>query len=136
MGAEQLFRAAQLPAALLEGGVGGVGAAFVAHLAEACGGREDAEAAVVAIEPSSREAFFGEVTRFSVKVAANAPVKAKLRLVHKGVAVQQRDIELKTDDEPEVGASGSVRAEAIHATYPDGRHDAETVAARRRLTAG
>ncbi|MCC6493178.1 MAG: VWA domain-containing protein [Pirellulales bacterium] len=61
-------------------------------------GLSDAEAAVVGVESSSREAFFGEVMRFTVKLAANGPIKAKLRLVHKGVAVQQRDVELQAGD--------------------------------------
>jgi Mg-chelatase subunit ChlD len=61
-------------------------------------GLRDAEAAVVSIEPSSREVFYGEVARMNVQLAANAPIKGKLRLVHKGVAVQQRDVELKADE--------------------------------------
>ncbi|QDT71700.1 VWA domain-containing protein [Lacipirellula limnantheis] len=60
-------------------------------------GLSDAEASVVSIEPSSREAFYGEVSRMTVTLAANAPIKGNLRLVHKGVAVQQRDVELTAD---------------------------------------
>ena len=60
-------------------------------------GLSDAEASVVSIEPSSREAFYGEVSRIAVNLAANAPIKGKLRLVHKGVAVQTRDVELSPE---------------------------------------
>jgi Ca-activated chloride channel family protein len=65
-------------------------------------GISDAEASVVAIEPSSRQTFYGEVTRIGVTLAANAPIKGNLRLVHKGVAVQQRDVQLTADKQQTV----------------------------------
>ena len=46
--------------------------------------------------------FFGDPHIYEhvafVPADANAPIKGKLRLVHKGVAVQQRDVELKADE--------------------------------------
>ncbi len=53
------------------------------------------EAAALSIEPSSREAFYGEVLRMTAKLAANQTMDGKLRLVHKGVAVQQKDVHLE-----------------------------------------
>ncbi len=61
----------------------------------AMGRIQDAEAAVIALEPSSRDVFFGEMTRMRVELAANQPLAGKLRLVHKGVAVQSRDVQLQ-----------------------------------------
>jgi Ca-activated chloride channel homolog len=60
-------------------------------------GRASAEAAVVSIRSSSREAFFGQISRLTVKLAANRPIHGKLRIVHKGVAVQQQEVLLKPD---------------------------------------
>jgi Mg-chelatase subunit ChlD len=57
-------------------------------------GLSHAEAAVLSLEPSSREAFFGEVQRMTVKLAANEAMNGKLRLIHKGVAVQEKDVTL------------------------------------------
>ncbi len=54
-----------------------------------------AEAAVLALQPSSHDAFHGEVMRMTTKLAANQPMNGKLRLIHKGVAVQQKDVSLK-----------------------------------------
>jgi uncharacterized membrane protein len=58
-------------------------------------GLAHAEAAVLALQPSSREAFHGEVMRMTTKLAANREMSGKLRLIHKGVAVQQKDVALK-----------------------------------------
>ena len=52
------------------------------------------EAAVLALQPSSRDAFHGEVLRMTTKLASNKPMGGKLRLIHKGVAVQQKDVNL------------------------------------------
>ena len=57
-------------------------------------GLAESEAAVLAIEPSSPEAFYGEVLRITVKLATNQQMAGKLRLIHKGVAVQQQDVML------------------------------------------
>ena len=57
------------------------------------------EAAVVAIEPSTPNAFEGEVVRMRVRLAANRDMKAKLRILHRGVAVQDADVQLTADEE-------------------------------------
>lgn len=53
------------------------------------------EAAVVALAPSSHDAFQGEVLRMTVRLAANQPIAGTLRLVHRGVAMQQQEVELR-----------------------------------------
>jgi len=55
----------------------------------------DAEAGVVSVEPSTRNAFQDEVVRLQVKLASNHAMPAKLRLVHKGIVVQEQAIDLK-----------------------------------------
>ena len=50
------------------------------------------EAAVVSFKPSSTRAFIGEVVRFSVELSANQQLVGKLRMVHRGVAVQTQDV--------------------------------------------
>ncbi len=57
------------------------------------------EASVVSIRPSSRAAFHGEISRMGVKLAANQPLHGNLRIVHKGVVVEQREVDLKPDAE-------------------------------------
>ena len=57
-------------------------------------GLDKAEAAVTLVEPSSPFAFEGEVVRIKVRVAANQPMTARLRMLHKGVAVQDAQIDL------------------------------------------
>ena len=52
------------------------------------------EAAVVALRPSTTKAFYGEVVRMSVQVQVNQPIKGSLRMIHRGVAVQEQDVEL------------------------------------------
>lgn len=58
-------------------------------------GLKHAEAAVSNFQAASCEAFQGEVMRMSAKIVANQAMSAKLRLVHKGVAVQQKDVLLQ-----------------------------------------
>ncbi|MCB1231862.1 MAG: VWA domain-containing protein [Verrucomicrobiae bacterium] len=58
-------------------------------------GLREPEAAVVAMEPSSPFAYEGEMVRMNVTVAANEPMKAKLRLLHRGVAVREVPVELE-----------------------------------------
>ena len=60
-------------------------------------GLDKPEAAVVSVQPSSPFAFHGEVVRMTVRVAANRSMNAKLRMIHKGVVVQQRDLQLAPD---------------------------------------
>jgi uncharacterized membrane protein/uncharacterized protein YegL len=53
-----------------------------------------AESAVVSLEPSSRDAFYGEVLRMNVELAANQKAAGELRLIHNGVIVQRQPVEL------------------------------------------
>ena len=57
-------------------------------------GLEHAEVAVAAIRPASPRAFYGEVMRLQVESAANRPMPARLRIIHKGVAVAEQQIQL------------------------------------------
>ena len=57
-------------------------------------GLEHAEAAVAAIRPASPRAFYGEVMRLEVESAANRPMRARLRIIHKGVAVAEQQVQL------------------------------------------
>ncbi len=52
------------------------------------------EAAVVSLKPSTRQAFVGEVVRLSVKVQSNTAIDGKLRILHRGVAVQSQDVQI------------------------------------------
>lgn len=54
------------------------------------------EVAVLELAASTPRAYIGEVVRMSVQVTANRAMKAQLRLVHRGVAIQQLPVELKT----------------------------------------
>lgn len=54
----------------------------------------DAEAAVLALEPTSPVAFKGEVVRLRASVKANSAMKATVRIVHRGVAVQSKEVTL------------------------------------------
>lgn len=55
------------------------------------------EAAVVSLRPSTTNAFQGEVVRMSVDLASNAPISGKLRIIHKGVAVLERQVAIAPD---------------------------------------
>lgn len=57
-------------------------------------GLSQPEAAVVSIRPSTPNAFHGEVVRMTVKLAANEQTAGTLRIVHKGVAVLEKQIDL------------------------------------------
>lgn len=52
------------------------------------------EAAVLSLEPSTRSAFSGEVVRLTTEVSANQNMNGKLRVIHRGVAVQEKEIQL------------------------------------------
>ncbi|MEL7498167.1 MAG: VWA domain-containing protein [Planctomycetota bacterium] len=56
-----------------------------------------AEAAVVGLEPSTPKAFIGEVVRMAVDVSSNQPIDGNLRLVHRGVVVQEQTVKLSGD---------------------------------------
>jgi Ca-activated chloride channel homolog len=66
------------------------------------GGLSFSEVAVLAVTPSSREAFQGEMVHLSVRLAANRSMPATVRLVHKGVAVQSRPVSLHPGDDNRV----------------------------------
>ncbi len=55
------------------------------------------EAAIVSLRPSSSRAFTGEVVRMAVEVVSNQPVGGRLRIIHRGVAVQEQAVELRSD---------------------------------------
>ncbi|QDT68988.1 von Willebrand factor type A domain protein [Planctomycetes bacterium MalM25] len=58
----------------------------------------DAEAAVVSLESPSPVAFQGEIVRLRAKVRANRAMKASVRVLHRGVVVRSRDVELPADE--------------------------------------
>ena len=57
------------------------------------------EAAVVSLHPSTPTAFHGEVVRMTARLTSNQPVGGKLRIVHKGVAVLDRRVQIKPDEQ-------------------------------------
>ncbi len=58
-------------------------------------GMTQPEAAVVSLQPATQNAFLGEVVRVTARLATNATMKAKLRILHKGVAVLDRTVSLE-----------------------------------------
>ena len=61
-------------------------------------GLQAPEAAVVRLEPSAPSAFQGEVVRMRATLAANQAQSAKLRILHKGVAVRDVDVDLEAGE--------------------------------------
>ncbi|MEM1442771.1 MAG: hypothetical protein AAGF67_10545, partial [Verrucomicrobiota bacterium] len=57
-------------------------------------GLDQAEAAVVSVDPSTPSSFENEIVRLRVEVASNRAMKARLRILHKGVSVQERSVDL------------------------------------------
>ena len=57
----------------------------------------ESEAAVVSLKPSSTRAYYGEVVRMAVNVSANDAISGRLRIVHKGVSIQEQGVELKAN---------------------------------------
>ncbi|TLD70115.1 VWA domain-containing protein [Phragmitibacter flavus] len=60
------------------------------------------EAALVGLDSASSLAFHGEVLRLTARVVTNQPMNAKVRLLNKGVAVQEKEVELKPGQEARV----------------------------------
>jgi Mg-chelatase subunit ChlD len=72
------------------------------------------EAAVVEVEPSSPVVYAGESLRIKTRVSSNKPMKARLRLINRGVVFGEQEVDLeegenrfafdnivvKTDDQP------------------------------------
>ncbi len=52
---------------------------------------------MVALQPATQNAFLGEVVRMTAKLATNKAMKAKLRILHKGVAVLDRVVSVEPD---------------------------------------
>ena len=59
----------------------------------------DPEASVASLESSSSNAFESEVVRLTARVKANAPMQAKVRLIHKGVAMAEKPVTLQANTE-------------------------------------
>ena len=57
-------------------------------------GLTDPEAAILSIRPSTPNAYQGEVVRMAVEVASNTRMNARLRIIHRGVAVLSRPVAL------------------------------------------
>lgn len=60
------------------------------------------EAALVALESTSPFAFHGEVLRLTARVMANQPMNARVRLLNKGVAIQEKTVALKPSEDAKV----------------------------------
>jgi Ca-activated chloride channel homolog len=65
-------------------------------------GLSEPEAAVVSVTPSSNEAFQGETVQVSACLASNRAMSAAVRLIHKGVAIQSRPVQLQPGDKNRV----------------------------------
>lgn len=65
-------------------------------------GLSQAEAAVVALTPSTPTAFQGEIVRLTTRLAANTKMTGKLRILHRGVVVADTPVELNADAEKSV----------------------------------
>ena len=61
-------------------------------------GLKKPEASVVALRPSTPRAFNGEIIRLSADLQSNEAMNATLRVVHKGVSVQEQNISLQKDE--------------------------------------
>ena len=57
------------------------------------------EASITGFSPASPTAFQGEIARLRVEIGANKEMKAKLRILHRGVAVAEKTVTLKADEE-------------------------------------
>lgn len=60
------------------------------------------EAAMLGIESASPNAFQGEMLRLTARVIANQSMNAKVRLLNRGVAVQEKPVTLKAGEEAKV----------------------------------
>ncbi len=60
------------------------------------------EAALVSLESTSPFAFHGEVLRLTARVMANQPMNARVRLLNKGVAIQEKTVALKPGEDAKV----------------------------------
>lgn len=60
-------------------------------------GRSEPEASVVSIESNVPLAFQGEITRLHIELASNTDMKGNLRILHRGIVVAQKPVELFAD---------------------------------------
>lgn len=65
-------------------------------------GLDEPEAAVVALESASPFAFQGEMQRLTARVRSNRAMTARVRLLNKGVSVQEKSITLKAGEDTRV----------------------------------
>jgi len=59
----------------------------------------DPEASVASLESSSSSAFESEIVRLTARVKANTAMQAKVRLIHKGVAMTEKPVTLEANKE-------------------------------------
>jgi len=57
------------------------------------------EASITKFAAASPTAFQGEIARLKVQLGANRDMKAKLRILHRGVAVAEKQVMLKSEEE-------------------------------------
>jgi len=57
----------------------------------------EAEAAITAFSASSQKAFFGEVVRMTASLSSNQKIDGKLRIVHRGVVIQEQTVTIRPD---------------------------------------
>ncbi|MCX6853279.1 MAG: VWA domain-containing protein, partial [Verrucomicrobia bacterium] len=62
----------------------------------------EAEAAMLSLSAASTTAFQGEMLRLTARVISNQAMNAKVRLINKGVAVQEKPVSLKAGEETKV----------------------------------
>ena len=60
-------------------------------------GLQEAEASIVDVRPSSPRAFYGEMIRISVDILSNRTMASKLRILHRGVSVREKEVQLEKD---------------------------------------
>lgn len=59
---------------------------------------KDAEAALVSLESTTPIAFQGEVVRLRAAVHTNRAMSAEVRILHRGVAIQSKEVKLPADE--------------------------------------
>lgn len=67
---------------------------FIRHLTPL----QKPEAAIISLKPSSDRAFQGEIVRMTITCRSNKDMTARLRILHKGVAVASQVISLKANE--------------------------------------
>jgi Ca-activated chloride channel family protein len=98
------------------------------------------EAALISLIPESPSAFQGEITRLKVKVGSNRDMNARLKILHRGVVVAEKVLELKEGEvlkesvEVELVTSGDsvweAQLEPENDYFPDNNKAATTIEVR------